>query len=345
MEIHTLDPLADIRWEQLVSRHRRATAFHRTGWLQALKRTYGFQPVVVTTTPPGEPLNDGIVFCRVSSWITGTRFVSLPFADHCEPLVDDGSECQGLTDWLEAECQRGRWNYVELRPLSGGRLGRRFRPVRSYCFHELSLRGNLNDLLRATHKDCVRRRILRAEREGLSYEVGRSKPLLNDFYRLLLLTRRRHGLLPQPMSWFENLIKYGGSEVAIRVARKKDVAVAAMLTLRHRSTVVYKYGCSDDKLHHLGGMPFLMWRLIEEAKATGATDLDFGRSDLDNQGLILFKGRFGTTKKVLNYYRYQDARRLESVIHYGSPAMKRLFCALPDTAFTTAGRMLYRHMG
>jgi lipid II:glycine glycyltransferase (peptidoglycan interpeptide bridge formation enzyme) len=136
-----------------------------------------------------------------------------------------------------------------------------------------------------------------------------------------------------------------GEAVEIKVARKDGTPVAAMLTLRHRSTVVYKYGCSDQRFHNLGGMPFLFWKLIEESKAVGTEKIDFGRSDLDNMGLMVFKDRFGTQRKELTYYRYRSNQRGPAGIRWDSPTMRQFFSFLPDTAFSAAGRLLYRHMG
>jgi hypothetical protein len=127
------------------------------------------------------------------------------------------------------------------------------------------------------------RRIRRAEKEGLSYEVG-SGQLLESFYRLLLITRRRHRLVPQPRAWFRNLLECMGNKAQITLARKDGIPVAALFTLRQRSTVMYKYGCSDDVFHNLAAMPFLFWKLIEDSKQSGATTLDLGRSDLDQPG-------------------------------------------------------------
>jgi hypothetical protein len=131
------------------------------------------------------------------------------------------------------------------------------------------------------------------------------------------------------------------------LARKNGTAVAALLTLRHRSSVIYKYGCSDEGFHNLGGMPFLFWRLIEDSKASGAEVIDFGRSDLDNESLAVFKDRFGTTKRLLTYYRFWKTgkKREESSMPWGAQTMRRFFTILPDTALSTAGRVLYRHMG
>src|SRR5580693_4016008 len=88
MNTWQIDPIHDPRWAELVRRHPSASIFHTPEWLGALRRTYGYEPVAITTAPPGEGLRDGLVFCRIRSWLTGARCVSLPFSDHCEPLAD-----------------------------------------------------------------------------------------------------------------------------------------------------------------------------------------------------------------------------------------------------------------
>jgi Acetyltransferase (GNAT) domain len=345
VELYSTDPLSDRRWDDLVARHPRASVFHERGWLEALRRTYGYEPFVLTSTPSGKPLSDGVVLCRVSSWITGARAVSLPFADHCEPLLNGTGECPEFASWLRAECDRQHWKYVELRPLSWDEAADcPLRSSRSYCFHTLDLTPTLEEIFRGLHKDSMQRRIRRAEREGLSYEAG-SKALLDEFYHLVLVTRRRHRLLPQPHAWFRNLIDCMGDKVQIRLARKNCLPIAAIMTLRHRSTVVYKYGCSDDKFHNLAGMPFLFWKLIEESQASGTTAIDFGRSDLDQAGLIAFKDRLGANKRQITYFRYPQRNQGEMAAGWKARAMRQISSILPDAGLSAAGRVLYRHMG
>jgi len=163
--------------------------------------------------------------------------------------------------------------YIELRPLSLLHASAGLPPSHSYCWHELDTRPSLERIFQILHPGSIQRKIRRAGRERLSYEVGRSERLLNDFYGLVLMTRKRLQVLPQPRRWFENLVKCVGDKVEIRLARKNDVPIAAILSLRHRSSVIYKYGCSDKRYHNLGGMPFLFWNLIEESKASGAEHL------------------------------------------------------------------------
>jgi len=342
--IHTVNPLADSRWDDLVACHPRASVFHQSGWLRALARTYGYEPYVLTTST-GRPLQNGLAVCRVSSWITGTRLVSLPFSDHSEPLLDDLNGLSQFTDELEAECDQHRWRYVELRPLSAIREATHgLHSNSSYWFHELDLRPSLEILFHGMHKDSVQRKIRRAEREGLSHEAGCSEQLLDEFYRLLLRTRKRHQLPPQPRAWFSNLVECMKDKIQISVARINGTPIGAMLALRHRTCVVYKYGCSDERYHSQGAMPFLFWKLIEESKASGAEQLDLGRSDLDNEGLITFKDRLGGSKKRLTYYRFAETAGRGAALQ-DSRAVRQFFSYLPEAVASAAGKVLYRHMG
>jgi lipid II:glycine glycyltransferase (peptidoglycan interpeptide bridge formation enzyme) len=202
---------------------------------------------------------------------------------------------------------------------------------------------SLEQIFRNLHKDSLQRRIRRAEREELTRETGCSEELLNDLYRLVLITRRRHQLPPQPLAWFRNLVSNMGENLKISVARKGGVPVAALLTLRHRTTAVYKYGCSDERFHHLAAIPFLFWRFIEESKSAGAEQIDFGRSDLDQDGLTKFKDHFGTTRRKITYWRYPKVERTSMV--EGRSAARRIFSVLPDALSRWAGSLLYRHMG
>jgi len=272
--------------------------------------------------------------------------VSLPFADHCEPLLDDPGDFQEFVNWMQEECCGQRHRYLELRPVSELQEVRHgLRPVHSYWFHELSLVPSLGVIFQHMHKNSFQRKIRRAEREHVSYELGSSDHLIDEFYRLLLMTRRRHRLVPQPRSWFRNLVDSMGSRLQIRLARKNGTAIAAMLTLQHGTSVVYKYGCSDGAYHFLGGVPFLFWRMIEESKTSGAEKIDFGRSELDNLGLITFKSRIGASRKLLTYYRYANPQRAEAIYSWESRGVRRLLSSLPDAVLSTAGSILYKHLG
>jgi len=350
MPTYTVDPLSDARWERFTFRHSQASVFHSKPWLETLQRTYGYEPVVYTTTPPGEELANGIVFCRICSWLTGRRLVSLPFSDHCQPLVDDPTVFRSLVDHLKEALPREGWEYCELRPFSHADLGAYgdlgLPKSKTYRVHILDLGPDLDRLFHSFHKSCVQRKIARAEREHLRYEEGRSEDLLRKFYHLLLMTRRRHGLPPQPLLWFQNLARSFGDKVAIRVASKDGRPIACIFTIAYKNALVYKYGCSDAAHHNLGGVLMLHWRAIQNAKQTGALEYDLGRSELDNQGLISFKDNWGARSVSVDYFRY-SGRDGPGKSRYLSKerAMEALFARMPDTLLMAAGKLLYRHIG
>jgi lipid II:glycine glycyltransferase (peptidoglycan interpeptide bridge formation enzyme) len=131
----------------------------------------------------------------------------------------------------------------------------------------------------------------------------------------------------------------------IRLVRKSGIPVAAILTLRHRGTVVYKYGCSNHRFHHLAGMPYLFWELIEESKSEGEEQIDFGRTGPENTGLVNFKDRLGTTRTKISYLRYPHSVRANFAQSSQRSVIGSLFALLPSALSSGMGRLVYRHMG
>jgi len=346
MSVYVVDPLRDPRWTDFLRSHPAATVFHVPGWLRALHQTYGYEPVVFTTSPPGKELANGWAFCRIRSWLTGRRLVSLPFSDHCEPLEDSAGGLQEIYSFLGNQLQKENWRYIETRPVhSRPELPADFQESETFYWHKLDLHPREDELFQGFHKSCAQRKIRRAEREGLTYEAGRNASLLGKFYHLQLLTRKRHQLPPQPLVWFRNLMDFMGEHLTVRVASKDGKPAAAILTLSFRDKVVYKYGGSDVELNHLGGMALLFWKMIQEAKRDCAVELDLGRSDIENEGLIAFKEHWGAARLPITYWRYPLAAPRASGKGWRDREAKRIFAYLPNGILEVIGEVLYRHMG
>jgi CelD/BcsL family acetyltransferase involved in cellulose biosynthesis len=342
--IHKLDPLTDIRWPEFLARDPRSSAFHSPEWLRALKDTYGYTPIVFTTTGTGE-LQNGVVFCEVRSWLTGNRLISLPFSDHCQPLADR-EELSAILHSLSDYRNGTKCKYIELRPALGADLDGQsgLNVTESFTLHVIDLRPQLEQIYRRFHDSCVRRKIKRAERENLTLESGNTTDLLGKFRHLQLLTRRRHKLPPQPAKWFENLACCLGEKLKIYVLSKDGIPAASILTISYKTSLIYKYGCSDAQFHNLGGMPLLFWKAIQEGKSAGAEFFDLGRSSAEDPGLLAFKGHLGGIASDVNYFRdTPSSRRNEAAeqprIHWTRDALARL----PEPLLVGAGNLLYRH--
>jgi len=349
VSIHTFNPLLDNRWDDFVARHPKASAFHQRAWLDALFRTYGYEPVVFTTSSPATELRNGLVFCHVKSWLTGHRLVSLPFSDHCEPLCDSAEEIDALIRYSQAVLERQGWQYLELRPITEDLCqigaGISFRPAGGYFLHVVDLRPDLEDIFRSFDKDSVQRRIRRADQAGLVEKCGASPDLLKDFYGLFVATRGRHHLPPPPFAWFRNLIRSQGQALEIRVAYKDENPIAAILTLRFREIGYFKYGCSDARFNRFGATPWLLWKAIVEAKSSGAIEFDMGRTQEDNSGLLTFKNNWAPRPNRLVYRRFPGTHSLDMVDGWKLKLAKRAFSHMPQRLLAMTGNLLYRHIG
>lgn len=346
---YQFDPTTDPRWPELVARHARSSVFHTVGWLKALQRTYRYASVAFTTSAPGEDLKNGIVFCDIDSWLTGNRLVSLPFSDHCEPLCDSAEDENFLIRNLQTTLIKQKWKYLELRPINanfgqaGGNAG--FLSAGKYFLHRLDLGPDLNSVFRSLDRDSVQRRIQRAQRAGLIEKCGRSDELLNHFYALFVITRRRHRLPPIPYAWFNNLIQCQDKALEIRLAYKDNAPIAAILTLQFRNVVYYKYGCSDARLNRFGATPWLLWRAIESGKSNGAQKFDMGRTQEDNAGLLAFKNHWVPQPERLVYWKFPESSAVGSIDRWKLQMAKRVFSHMPNRLLTITGRLIYRHIG
>ena len=236
--------------------------------------------------------------------------------------------------------------YAELRPTSA-LLGveSNWRTSQHFCLHRLDLRPGATAVFRRFHQNCIRRKIQRAEREGIEITEDKDLDSLRRFYSLVLQTRRRQGLPPQPMVWFRNLVTCLGECARIRLAWRGGQPIAGILTLQYGKTIYYKYGASVARCHKFGPMPYLFWHAIEDAIASGFEELDMGRSECDNAGLVTFKDRWSAARSSLQYLR-SSANGTEPV--HGNWWGRRLAgvaCRyMPDRCLTELGKYSYSHI-
>lgn len=337
--------------------HPRASVFHSPGWLQALRDTYNYDSFVFRGDRSASDATPGILLARVRSWLTGKRLISLPFSDHCSPLVSGPAELHDLLADLKPLLSNEDWSYIEIRPVDNSfddvLQASGFQRCNEYLLHRLQLDATADTLFRQFHKSSVQYRVRRAERLGLVCETGRSPKLIRDFFHLMALTRRRQSLPPQPFAWFENLARCMGEDgIDIRVAYKDQRPIAALLNVKAFGYVCYKYSCSDLHFKSMNATCLLLWQTVQDACRDGAAVLDLGRSAVDNPGLIRFKTNWAGEPTRLTYWRLQAptshsrSRRLDHWLgNWKVTGSKRMVALLPQPVLNRLGSMLYKHIG
>ncbi len=340
--IRTLDPLIDGRWRERVRRDPRASAFHTPEWLDALRRTYGFAPVVYATN--GDELHGAIPFCLIASWLTGRRLVSLPFSDHCEPLVEDRSQLAAILDDVVFDARLNGWRYVQLRPRTvGGTVGGFERDESNYLY-AIDLQPSLDVIFKGIKRDN-REDIRKADRRGLRHVVGRDDALVRAYFRLHAMTRSTQGVPPQPYAWFQNLARCLGEMLEVHLLLQDDVPIAGLVAISFRDQLMVKYTASDPVRDRQGMGKSLLWKTIVRAKERGATTLDWGRCEREHHGLAQFKERFGAVRNDLVYLRNPPAPADRHRPSWAARAARSVVPRMPVTMLTAAGRVAYRHVG
>jgi CelD/BcsL family acetyltransferase involved in cellulose biosynthesis len=333
--------LADVRWARFVESSPAATIFHHPAWTAVLTGTYGYRPVVLALGDAHGEIRAGAVFLDVRSRLTGRRLVSLPFTDHSPVLARDDDALRefaaALVDWRARAGVPRLEVHAELPDLPG------VHRVPEGVRHLLPLDRPPEELYRSLKGKQVERGIRKAERSGVTVTLERSEPAVDTFYRLHCLTRRRQGVPVQPRRFFRELfsrlVAEGHGFVAI--ARHEGAAIAAAVFLGWNGHLVYKYGASDARSWSLRPNNLLFWKVIEQACADGYRLLDFGKTELDNEGLRDFKRHWGAEEVDLGYATLADRSPSPDAGPGGIAA--RVLSASPVFVTRAAGELLYRH--
>jgi hypothetical protein len=344
MNIEILDPTKTADWDAKFAALPGASFFGTQAWAKVLQASYGYTPLYFALMDSGV-LKALLPMMEVSSFLTGKRGVSLPFTDYCQPLVLHEQVFLALFDAVKQEARTRGWKYIDLR-LTNGILKKEI-PSLFFHGHVLDLNGGQEQLF-AQFADTTRRNIKKAEKQGV--EVGSENTLeaLQEFYRLNCLTRRKHGLPPQPWHFFEHvhreIIAKGMGITAL--ARYEGNAVAGNVYFHYGDKALFKFGASDMRYQHLRAGNLVMWEAIKFYAGKGFKSICFGRTEPENKGLRRFKEGWGTKETDITYYRFDLASGAfvtenDSV----SPSRREMLAMLPLPALRVIGNLFYRHVG
>jgi lipid II:glycine glycyltransferase (peptidoglycan interpeptide bridge formation enzyme) len=176
-----------------------------------------------------------------------------------------------------------------------------------YVF-QVPLAGRTLDEVSKGFNQLWRRNIKKAEKEGVTVEVGTPADL-PAFHQLYEVTATRDHFTPRPLSYFRTMMDALSSEDPERfrlyLARHDGELLAATIWIRVGTHAWYSYGASADHKRELRPSNAIQWRMLADAHAAGATVYDLrGITDtLDPNdhlfGLIQFK--LGTGGQAVEY--------------------------------------------
>jgi hypothetical protein len=342
--VRVCDPREDPDWDAQVARFPEATIFHTRAWCRVLADSYGHRPVYLLLRN-NEPTWDACLpVLEVRSPLTGRRGVSLPFTDFCPCLYRNPAHGPALLAALLRQARLRNWRHAELRqpgpviPIS--------RPSLQYLAHTVDLSGG-PEAMRARMDSAARRNLRKAETSGLRVEIATTEAALADYYKLHCLTRRRHGLPPQPWRFFQNIARHllQNDLGMVVLVRKDQTVVAGAVFLHFGRQAVYKFGASDLAAQQWRPNNLAMWTAMRYYALRDFSRLHLGRTSVANEGLRRFKTGLGGREEPL------PVLCLESATGRTIPKSDRtegfhtmIFRRLPLPCLRWAGQVLYPHM-
>jgi len=343
MNITVINPLQDPGWDSLLETSDLTTFFHTSAWAKGLSESYGYAPHYLSVVEDGK-LCGLMALMTIRSCLTGKRGVSLPFSDECPPVATDQKTFDLLLNESIAYGRRSGWKYVEIRGGTG------FLPnaisAATYYVHTLGLCPDEAGVSRR-FKSNIRRNIHKAEKEGVTVAIERSREAVAAFYELHCGTRRHHGLPPQPWAFFEKIYDHvvATGKGFVALARYQNRWIAGAVYALYRNQAIYKYGASDRRLQHLRPNNLVMWEAIRWCCRHAVQSFSFGRTEPENEGLLQFKRGWGAAESTLSYYRYDLKVNRFVAGTTSANKLNGLFRRMPVPMLRMAGNLLYRHMG
>lgn len=333
--------ISDKMWREFVNHDYQINIFHNTQWIELIAEFYGFKPFVIAICDRNGDIRAGIPVVDVNSFLTGRRWISLPFSDHCNPLYKEESDLIQLSKELDLLSRKQKTIPIELRGKYS--LNNSMITNSNHVLSILKLDPDPDKKYNQFHS-MHKRNLKKAQKSGLRIEMSTSQEKMDRYYQLHLHNRKRQGIPVQPKKFFNQLRKkileqgFG----FILLAYLEDECIAANIFLHWGQTLTYKYGASNPERLDLRPNNLLMWEGIRWGCENGYRILDLGRTSISNVGLRNFKNKWGAKETPLPY-AILPARSYSSPNKRIERVMHSIIRNSPSWVCRVSGELFYKH--
>jgi hypothetical protein len=324
-----------------------ATVYHTPEWRDAVLATYDYEPHYLAHMD-GDRIEAILPLMLVKSWLTGTRLVSLPFANVCGPLgsracfaalIEEATRIAGSSGARTLELR----TQADLNDIADDRFTRL-----SYFVTSVVPLDSDPEVVWNRLKGDVRTKVRQAEKKGIVVSERSTDADLRHFYNLFVEGRLKHGVPPQPFRFFRNLWhSMRPDQKMLLIAELGGRPVGGLLNLSFGDTLCGGYIGSRLKLRPYRINQILNWKAIELGCLRGYGKFDFLRTAKPSESLREFKLRWNAREIDLNYMYYPAVYGTAATVE--ETAKYRIMTAVlrnsPSFVGKMLGRMLYRHLG
>jgi lipid II:glycine glycyltransferase (peptidoglycan interpeptide bridge formation enzyme) len=331
-----------MRWISFVNSIPHANIFHHPAWINLMAECYGYRPLIVALCDNNSEIQSGLPIMEVKSCITGHRWISLPFTDHCMPLSLDETSAMELFEHLSELRLKYDLPCVEIRSaIQNNNQG--YRDIHQ-VLHTQALSTDVNEIYMNFNRN-VKRSISKAEKGEVRIRRAEGQHDLEIFYYLHWKTRHRLGVPIQPKRFFRLLWQYiiNAGLGFILLAYKDKVPIAGGVFLTYKTTLVHKYSASDIDYWQYCPNHALYWSSIRWGCENGYQLLDWGKTNISNTSLRSFKNQWGAQEVPLAYTIISNPMT-NHLTDRLSGIMGGFIRCLPKWVCRMIGELLYKHL-
>ena len=341
-------------WDDFVARHPLGRVYHLSSWQRVLETSFRhIRGRILALRDDNGHIQAGLPVYHVRSWLLHNRTVSVPFATICDPLVPTQQDFALLWNAIEDAARQQKSKRIEIRTWRANIdcLPSQLTASAKYKHHYLPLDKGTDALFHSFHGSCIRRRVNKAIRTGIVIEKRQDQESLRTLHAILVATRRRLSLPPMPLAFFEAMHSCLAPEHAvIYLAVHEGQPVGGILVLKFKDLWTLEYSGHADNAP-AGTDQLLHWHAIQRAKSHGAAYFSFGRTSLNNIGLLEYKRRWATVEEDLTDFVWHADSTQAQVHSHSTTVPGSIYAAVRLLRYTPAafqrsfGDFCYRHLG
>ena len=322
---------------------RDATPFHRPLWLRAIEEGTG-QKALGLIVERGGQLVGWLPLTDVHSPIFGRALVSSGFAVGGGPLADSQPDAEALCEAAQELAGRRSAASVELR---GGHAPASWHvTTTSHCNFARELAGDDDAELLAIPRKA-RAEVRKGLKNDLAITTGSSQQDRAMHYAVYSESVRNLGTPVFPRALFDAVLDRFGEDADILTVSHQGRAVASVLSLYHRGTVMPYWGGGTFAARTLRANERMYYELMGHARRRGCSRFDFGRSKTGS-GPFSFKKNWGFEPEPLAYAHWSaDPAQMRNVdpTDEGHAAKIALWKRLPLGVANRIGPWIARGLG
>lgn len=290
-------------WDAFVFACPSATFFHRAGWNEVIRRTFGHRTHFLLAEENGV-IQGVLPLAEIDSRLFGHSLSSLPFCVYGGILARTEDARLALDQAAQNLAKELDVDFLEYRNLTPFHTEW---PSKDLYF---TFRKTIAPSLEANLLAIPNRRramIRKGIKNGLKSEIDVD---IDRFFCVFSANVHRHGTPALPKKYFSLLKEVFANDCEVLSVVKEGQVLSSVLSFYFRDEVLAYYAGDTEEARDLAANDFKYWELMRRACERGIKVFDYGRSKRGT-GTYDFKKNWGFEPQPLHYeYQLHRAKQV-----------------------------------